>query len=75
MDQPEPDLPKDENISEEDKLLYKPIVETLYPLCWKLLTAAPNSTLRVSVLKAVLRMTYSAEADMLRKMLEEKDCG
>ena len=61
-----------EPVSQEDILLSKPIVEALYPLCWKLLTAAPNTSLRVSVIRAVLRMSYSAETETLRKLLIDK---
>ena len=49
-------------VSKEDMERSKPLVEALYPLCWRLLTAAPNSSLRVAVIKALLRMSYSTDS-------------
>lgn len=41
----------DEEMTPEEYLMYQPLIEQLYPLCWKLLTAAPNSSLRISVIQ------------------------
>ena len=41
----------DEEMTQEEYLMYQPLIEQLYPLCWKLLTAAPNSSLRISVIQ------------------------
>lgn len=42
---------QDEEMTQEQYLMYQPLIEQLYPLCWKLLTAAPNSSLRISVIQ------------------------
>ena len=39
-----------------------------------LFIAAPNSSLRVAVIKALLRMSYSSESEILHSLLIEKDC-
>ena len=41
----------DQEMTQEEYLMYQPLIEQLYPLCWKLLTAAPNSSLRISVIQ------------------------
>ena len=67
-DEPEPDM------TEEDYQQSQPLVELLYPLLLKLLTAAPNSSLRMVVIQSLLRMSYSTKPIVLEVMLTEKDC-
>ena len=52
----------DEEMTPEEYLMYQPLIEQLYPLCWKLLTAAPNSSLRISVIQVQVLKYKSFEA-------------
>lgn len=63
-----------EEMTQEEYLMYQPLIEQLYPLCWKLLTAAPNSSLRISVIQALLRMSYCSNPEVLNILLSGKDC-
>ena len=48
----------DQEMTQEEYLMYQPLIEQLYPLCWKLLTAAPNSSLRISVIQVQVLKYY-----------------
>jgi len=61
-------------MTEEEFSQSQPLVELLYPLLLKLLTAAPNSSLRMVVIQALLRMSYSAKPIVLESLLTETDC-
>ena len=54
----------DEEMTPEEYLMYQPLIEQLYPLCWKLLTAAPNSSLRISVIQVQVLKYKSFESSL-----------
>ncbi|CAG5104741.1 Oidioi.mRNA.OKI2018_I69.chr1.g1498.t1.cds [Oikopleura dioica] len=60
-------------VSENDMKMCAGLIKSLYPLCWKLLNAAPNTSVRVSVIQIVIRMSYSTTADVLRELLASQE--
>ena len=60
-------------VTETEMETCAPLVKSLYPLCWKLLNAAPNTSVRISVIQIVIRMSYCTTADVLRELLASQE--
>ena len=66
---------EDKELTEEELDQVAPLISGIYPLCWKLLTAAPNSSLRIAVIHALLRMSYCSRPADLETLLNAPNCA
>ena len=66
---------QNKELTEEELDQVEPLINRIYPLLWKLLTAAPNSSLRIAVIHALLRMSYCTRPATLEILLNAPNCA